>query len=88
MRTAPVKFAALAAGLLAVACGAAVAQESQVQAILKAHEAARPTDKELEWFSLDWAETLQAAMERAARERRPILFLHTNGRGNLYCGFC
>jgi len=64
------------------------AKSAGVQKILDKYQDARPDAKDLAWFSLDWATTLKEAKERAAKEQRPILFLHTNGRGNLFCGFC
>ena len=64
------------------------AKSSEVQKVLDKYRAVRPGARDLAWFSLDWATTLKEAKERAAKEKRPILFLHTNGRGNLYCGFC
>ena len=74
-------------GVLAIP---ALAEEpsGDVQKVLDKYKAVRPDAKDLAWFSLDWAATLKEAKERAAREQRPILFLHTNGRGNLFCGFC
>src|SRR5262245_16733208 len=63
-------------------------KSAEVQKVLDKYQAARPDAKDLAWFSLDWAVTLKEAKERAAKEQRPILFLHTNGRGNLFCGFC
>ena len=82
-------------GMLAIPAVAAEPPEpnkppksSEVQEILDKYRAARPDAKDLAWFSLDWAATLKEAKERASKEQRPILFLHTNGRGNLFCGFC
>ena len=64
------------------------AKSADVQRILDKYQAVRPGAEDLAWFTLDWAATLKDAKERAAKEQRPILFLHTNGRGNLFCGFC
>src|SRR5262245_27226010 len=68
--------------------GGKLATSSDVQRIMDRYHEIRPGAKDLAWFALDWATTLKEAKERAAREHRPVLFLHTNGRGNLYCGFC
>jgi hypothetical protein len=65
-----------------------LAKSADVQRILDKYQAVRPGAEDLAWFTLDWATTLKDARERAAKEQRPILFLHTNGRGNLFCGFC
>jgi len=72
----------------AVAAEPLEAKSADVQKVLDKYQAVRPDAKDLAWFSLDWAATLKEAKERAAKEQRPILFLHTNGRGNLFCGFC
>jgi hypothetical protein len=63
-------------------------KSGDVQKVMDKYRAVRPGAKDLEWFSLDRATSLKEAKERAAKEQRPILFLHTNGRGNLFCGFC
>jgi hypothetical protein len=65
-----------------------LAKSADVQRILDKYQAVRPGAEDLAWFTLDWATTLKDARERAAKEQCPILFLHTNGRGNLFCGFC
>lgn len=89
--------ASLLAGVSVLAIPAVAAESPEanqratiadVQRIVDQYRAARPDAKDLAWFSLDWAVSLKEAKERAVQEQRPILFLHTNGRGNLYCGFC
>lgn len=59
-----------------------------VPSVLKAYKDNLPTDKKLEWYSLDWVNSLGEAKERAARENRPILFIHTNKEGDLFCSLC
>ena len=57
----------------------AVAQEAQVRRIQERVEAARPDEKSLAFYSLDWAMNLTEAKERAGKEGRPILLiLNTN----------
>ena len=57
----------------------AVAQEAQVRRIQERVEAARPDEKSLAFYSLDWAMNLAEAKERAGKEGRPILLiLNTN----------
>jgi RNA polymerase sigma factor (sigma-70 family) len=66
-----------------------VARDAEVQKILDKYLAIRPDDKDLAIFQLDWAPTLKAAREKAAREKRPIfLLVVTNSFGNLYTGHC
>ncbi len=51
----------------------------RVRDILARFEAARPDEKSLGFYSLDWAMNLAEARERARREKRPILLiLNTN----------
>jgi len=62
---------------------------AEVRKVLDKFRAARPDDKELTIFQLDWAPTLQEAKEKGAREKRPIaLIVVTNSYGNLYTGHC
>ncbi len=56
--------------------------------VLKAYRDNLPTDQKLEWYTLDWVNTLGEARERAAKENRPILFIHTNKEGDLFCSLC
>lgn len=74
--------------LLATLLASASAQDATAEEFLRAYESGLPKPEELSWYSLDWAPTLKEAKERAAKEGRPILGLHTNGRGNLWGGFC
>lgn len=57
----------------------AAAQESRVQTVLRAFDAAKPNARSLTFYSLDWAANLPEAKERARKEGRPIfLILNTN----------
>ena len=67
----------------------AQAPDGDVRTILDKYRLARPADKDLAIFQLDWVPTLQEATQRAARQRRPILLLVvTNSYGNLFTGHC
>lgn len=60
-------------------------------AILKAYEAARPADRDLAVYTLDWAPDFKAARERAAKEGVPLFFVATTqleDAGNLISGHC
>lgn len=81
----------LVAALIGLGCAStAVAVEPpEVQAVLKEYRAVRPQAEELAIYELDWAPTLKAAKERAAKESRPIfLILVTNSFGNISTGHC
>lgn len=69
----------------------ALALLQDADAVLKAYEAARPPDRELALFSLDWAPDFKTARERAAKEKVPIFFVATTqleDAGNLQSGHC
>jgi hypothetical protein len=59
--------------------------------ILKAYEAARPADRDLGVFQLDWADSFKDAKARALKEKRPIFLVSTTqlkDAGNLRDGHC
>lgn len=47
-----------------------------VARVLDQYQAAKPTEKALAFFSMDWAPSLAEATARARKERRPILFIY------------
>ncbi len=54
-------------------------QNPKVVQIQKRFEAAKPDEKSLGFYSLDWAMNLKVAKERSLKENRPILLiLNTN----------
>ena len=83
---------AAVAGLFGLGANAADLPQmphGDVQRILDKYQAAVPGAKELGLFGLDWAPTLQAAKEKAAKEKRPILLMVVRNKyGNLYTGHC
>ena len=86
LRTMKSAFAIMA---LLLACPALCA--SDAQRILDAFNAARPSERDLGVFKLDWADSLKDAKARAAKERRPIFFVSTTQlkeAGNLRDGHC
>jgi hypothetical protein len=65
------------------------ADQSDVKSVLDKFESVRPQAADLALYQLDWAPTLQAAKERAAKEQRPIfLVVVTNSFGDLFSGHC
>jgi len=82
-------LALLTAALWATGLPHAQAPDGDVRTTLDKYRLARPADKDLAIFQLDWVPTLKGATERAARERRPILLLVvTNSYGDLFTGHC
>jgi hypothetical protein len=81
----------LLAGILAMACalGAYGADRREAEKILDQFRSVRPRAADLAIYQLDWAPTLKAAKEKAAREERPIfLVVVRNSFGNLCSGHC
>jgi hypothetical protein len=67
----------------------ALAQDPRVTATLRAFEEAKPSEKSLAFYSLDWVCSLAEAKARARTEKRPILvILNTNitAHCNFYSG--
>ena len=67
----------------------AAAQEPAVQRVLRQFETAKPTERSMGFYSLDWVANLADAKARALKEQRPIfLILNTNitAGTNLYSG--
>ena len=71
--------------MIVLALAAALLQDlAQVEEKFKS---ARPAEKDLALYSLDWSPSLKEAKERAAREERPIfLVVVTNSYGDLFSG--
>lgn len=67
----------------------ALGQDTAVKNTLKRFEDARPSEKSLAFYSLDWVGSLADARARAKAESRPILvILNTNitAHCNFYSG--
>ena len=70
---------------------ALVSQDAAVQKILDKAKAARPTDADLAFYSLDWAPTLKEAKARAAKEGRPVFFVwvtNITAHDDFFTGHC
>ena len=77
--------------LLLLALPFAIGQDPEVKAVRDRYAEALPTDKQLAFYSLDWAPSLAEAKVRAAKENRPIFFLYlTNitASTNFFSGHC
>ena len=74
---------------LAGALAAHGGDRGDVKSVLDKFESVRPQEADLALYQLDWASTLKAAKEKAAKEDRPIfLVVVTNSFGDLYSGHC
>jgi len=67
----------------------ATAQDSQIKRVLVKYEAMRPSDQELAMYRLDWADSLEEAKQRAAKEGRPIFLIIIHAKyGDISSGHC
>ena len=74
---------------LAGALGIQGGDRGDVKSVLDKFELIRPQEADLALYQLDWAPSLKAAREKAAKEDRPIfLMVVTNSFGDLYSGHC
>ena len=67
----------------------APAQVADVKRILERYDELRPETSELGIYQLDWAESLEVALERSAKEDRPILLVIIHAQyGDIFSGHC
>ena len=79
----------LAALSLLVPAGLAPAQDAEVKRIEARYNELRPKAGELGMYQLDWASSLDEALERAAKEDRPILLVIIHAQyGDIFSGHC
>ncbi len=67
------------------------AQDNDVLKILDKVKAARPSDADLSFYSLDWAPTLKEAKARGAKEGRPVFFVwvtNISAHDDFFTGHC
>ena len=79
----------LVIGVLLAGESMTIGQDPAMVSVLKRFEEAKPSDKSLAFYSLDWVCSIQEAKERARAEKRPILLiLNTNitAHCNFYSG--
>lgn len=77
--------------ILSLGCAMAAwgADRLETRRVLDEFDSVRPRAADLAFYQLDWAPTLKAAKEQAAREKRPILLIVvTNSFGDVCSGHC
>ncbi len=83
------KILALTFLLLPVLASAAHAQSDEARQALERFGSWRPSDQKLIMYRLDWAPSVKTAMERAARENRPVFIIAIHARyGDMFSGHC
>ena len=69
--------------------GFAFAEDSAAKRILAGYQALRPTVKDLAMYRLDWEDSLDSALKRAAKENRPICLIIIHAKyGDITSGHC
>jgi len=82
-RSAIIAFLFLVVAVMGVAAG------RDAKRILDRYQALRPQAKDLAMYRLDWAESLDVALKRAAKEKRPICLIIIHAKyGDIASGHC
>ena len=81
------RFAIIFGSLLLV--GFASAEDASAKRILERYRALRPVPKDLGMYRLDWADSLDIALKRAAKEKRPVCLIIIHAKyGDIASGHC
>ena len=65
------------------------AQDENARQILSRFDAVRPDASQLGMYRLDWADSLDAALQRADKEGRPVLLVVIHAKyGDVSSGHC
>jgi hypothetical protein len=74
---------------LLTATSISVAQDEDAKQILARFDAVRPSADELAMYRLDWAASLDNALQRAAAESRPVFLVVIHAKyGDVTSGHC
>ena len=69
--------------------GFVTAEDAGVKRILARYQAIRPAAKDLGMYRLDWADSLDVALKRAAKEKRPVCLIIIHAKyGDIASGHC
>ncbi|NNM28737.1 MAG: hypothetical protein HKO57_04405 [Akkermansiaceae bacterium] len=80
---------ALAAALVLAAAGTTGAQNAEAARILQRFDDLRPSGQALAMYRLDWEPSLEAALARAAKEKRPVCLVLIHAQyGDIFSGHC
>ena len=65
------------------------AEDADVKRILARYQAILPAAKDLGMYRLDWADSLDVALKRAAKENRPVCLIIIHAKyGDIASGHC
>lgn len=66
-----------------------ITKNTITERVLERYRELRPTDAELGMYRLDWAPSLEKALERAQQESRPVLLVVIHAKyGDITGGHC
>ena len=69
--------------------GFVTAEGAGVKRILARYQAIRPAARDLGMYRLDWADSLDVALKRAAKEKRPVCLIIIHAKyGDIASGHC
>ena len=69
--------------------GFVTAEDAGVKRILARYQAIRPAARDLGMYRLDWADSLDVALKRAAKEKRPVCLIIIHAKyGDIASGHC
>ena len=69
--------------------GFALAEDLAAKRIFAGYQALRPTVDDLAMYRLDWEDSLDVALKRAGREKRPICLIIIHAKyGDITSGHC
>ena len=69
--------------------GFVTAEDADVKRVLARYHAIRPAAKDLGMYRLDWADSLDVALKRAAKENRPVCLIIIHAKyGDIASGHC
>ena len=69
--------------------GFVTAEDAGVKRILARYQAIRPAARDLGMYRLDWADSLEVALKRAAKENRPVCLIIIHAKyGDIASGHC
>ncbi len=75
--------------LVSIMAGNSSAQDKTASRVLSRYDVIRPDDRELAMYRLDWASSLDEALQRATDEGRPVFLLIIHAKyGDIASGHC
>ena len=63
--------------------------KDQAERVLQRYQEKRPNARQLAMYRLDWADSIETALERSGREGRPVMLIVIHARyGDITSGHC